>query len=92
MWKEVRVRNDIVRFGFFLLAVSVFLTGGLLAEPSKKKGENKVTMDAMIIEGKIERPEAQMFLVRAGFRYQMLDLQVSFLPKVQEAIFSEDAF
>jgi len=51
-----------------------------------------VTMDAMLLEGKIERPEAQMFLVRAGFRYQMLDLQVSFLPKVQEAIFSEDAF
>ncbi|HSA33299.1 MAG TPA: hypothetical protein P5077_06185 [bacterium] len=86
------MRDDMMRSCFFLLVVLVFLMGDLFADAPKKKGENKVTMDAMLIEGKIERPEAQMFLVRAGFRYQMLDLQVSFLPKVQEAIFSEDAF
>lgn len=86
------MRNDTTHSGFFLLVLFVFLTSALAAEAPKKKAENKVTMDAMLIEGKIERPEAQMFLVRAGFRYQMLDLQVSFLPKVQEAIFSEDAF
>ncbi|MFO7736692.1 MAG: hypothetical protein R6W70_10840 [bacterium] len=44
------------------------------------------------IEGRIQKPEAMYFLQRARFRYEMLNLEMSFIGNIKEAIFKKDAF
>jgi hypothetical protein len=73
-----------------VLAV-LFIGMGLLAAPAQKRPKSFVFKE-IEIKGKIQKPEAMYFLSRARFSYRTLDLQISFVPKVQEAVFSEDAF
>lgn len=44
------------------------------------------------IEGRIQKPEAMYFLQRARFRYEMLNLEISFIGNIKEAVFKKDAF
>ena len=44
------------------------------------------------IQGTIQKPEAIYFLSRARFNYKTLDLNVSFMKKVEEAVHSDAAF
>lgn len=75
-----------------LAALAVLLiSAGLLAAPPQKRPKSFVFKE-IEIKGKIQKPEAMYFLSRARFSYRSLDLQISFVPKVQEALFSEDAF
>ncbi len=75
-----------------LAALAVlFISVGLLAAPTQKRPKSFVFKE-IEIKGKIQKPEAMYFLSRARFSYRTLDLQISFVPKVQEAVFSEDAF
>ncbi len=71
--------------------VILFVAVGLLAAPPAKRPKSFVFKE-IEIKGKIQKPEAMYFLSRARFSYRTLDLKVSFVPKVQEALFSEDAF
>lgn len=62
---------------------------GLYAAPAKKA---KFVFKEIEIKGTIQKPEAIYFLTRAGFNYKMLELNISFLNKVKEAVYKEDAF
>jgi len=79
------MRGVIVGWVGLLVAVVAF------AAPQQQKPRRFVFQE-IEIKGKIQKPEAMYFLSRARFTYRTLDLQVSFVPKVQEAVFSEDAF
>gem|GEM_PF-1619061 len=74
-----------------MLLIVLFMCVGLLAAPTQKRPKSFVFKE-IEIKGKIQKPEAMYFLSRARFSYRTLDLQISFVPKVQEAVFSEDAF
>ncbi len=71
--------------------VILLTTGVLMAGPQQGRPKTFVFQE-IEIKGKIQKPEAMYFLSRAKFVYRTLDLQVDFVPKVREAVFSEDAF
>ncbi len=79
------LRQVIVIMLFLLVAVA------LVAAPQTRRTKSFVFQE-IEIKGKIQKPEAMYFLSRAKFVYRTLDLQVNFVPKVKEAVFSEDAF
>ncbi len=78
------------RFGVSFMLLFVFGTGEVYAAPPAKR--KAFVFKEIEIKGKIQKPEAMYFLSRARFNYKMLDLNVSFLPKVEEAVFKESAF
>ncbi len=75
-----------------MTAVVVLLTAVVLMAGPQPGRPKSFVFQEIEIKGKIQKPEAMYFLSRAKFVYRTLDLQVNFVPKVREAVFSEDAF
>ena len=51
-----------------------------------------IVLEEIEIKGKIQKPEAMYFLSRSRFDYRTLDLDISFVEKVEKALHLEDAF
>ena len=86
------MRKGWARTGRMLVACAVLLTVAAASAAPQPRRSKSFVFQEIEIKGKIQKPEAMYFLSRARFTYRTLDLQVSFVPKVREAVFSEDAF
>ncbi|MBX7113691.1 MAG: hypothetical protein K1X64_05095 [Myxococcaceae bacterium] len=76
-----------------LCAVLVMLSAGALAQdasgaPKKKK---VIRLDAITVEGRIQKPQAFYILQRSNLNFDELSRAESFLPKVEKSI-EKDAF
>ncbi len=78
----------------FTVVFAVFVCALMLLLPSTVEAQKKKTIviEEIKIEGTIQKPEVMTFLSRARFTYRSLELNVSFINKVEEVILSEDAF
>jgi len=74
-----------------VIVIIILIFSALLVAQQKKKGKGLVLED-IDIEGKIQKPEAIYFLSRARFNYKSLNLDISFIKKVKEAVHKDSAF
>ena len=67
------------------------LSGGAAAQKKKRpKPESRViTIDALVVEGKIQKPEAFYILQRSNLNVGALELKRSFIPLIVESVKKE---
>ena len=87
---EYSRRNFVLVKGNFVMFFIVMLIASLLF--SFNVEAKTIVIEEIKIEGTIQKPEVMTFLSRARFTYRSLELNVSFINKVEEVILSEDAF
>ncbi len=75
-------------FKFILLVIMIVIPSGQIFS---QKGRG-IVLEEIEIKGRIQKPEAMYFLSRSRFTYRTLDLDVSFMDKVEKALHVEDAF
>ncbi len=73
---------------------SVFLLAGLLIvfgalAPSTAVAQDYIELDALIVEGQIQRPQAVYIIQRAGLDFGAMAKRESFVGKVTDSIKSE---
>jgi len=71
------------------LILTVTLIGSSLKAQKRRK---PLVLEELKIEGTIQKPEVMTILSRARFTYRTLELDVSFLKKVEKAIHTDEAF
>jgi len=72
---------------FFLLNVIFICVAN--AQTKKRK---TIVIEDIKIEGTIDKPEAIYFLSRARFNYETLNLNISFVNKIRQVIYTDPAF
>jgi hypothetical protein len=75
-------------FSFLILVVVLATPVGYV---SSQQGKG-IVLEEIEIKGKIQKPEAMYFLSRSRFDYRTLDLDISFLDKVEKALHVDEAF
>ncbi len=76
---------------FLICAVLIFiLTPFQVIDAQKKK--QPLVLEELKIEGTIQKPEVMTILSRAKFTYHTLELDVSFMEKVEKALHVDEAF
>lgn len=81
-----------VRIAFATLSLVLALAPGAAAAAEKKGGPRKVLrLDAITVEGKIQKPQAFYILQRSNLNFNELDRVESFLPKVVASV-EKDVF
>jgi hypothetical protein len=81
-----------VRIAFATLSLVLALAPGEASAAEKKGGPRKVLrLDAITVEGKIQKPQAFYILQRSNLNFNELDRVESFLPKVVASV-EKDVF
>lgn len=73
-------------FASLLLASTAFAQEG--GQPKKKK---VIRLDAITVEGRIQKPQAFYILQRSTLNFDELNREESFVPKVEKSV-EKDAF
>jgi hypothetical protein len=83
-----------VQRGWKLLVISLLIVLFLMPvnELEAQKKKQPLVLEELKIEGTIQKPEVMTILSRARFTYRTLDLDVSFMEKVEKAIHADEAF
>jgi ABC-type bacteriocin/lantibiotic exporter with double-glycine peptidase domain len=83
-----------VQGGWKLLIISLLIVLFLMPanELVAQKKKQPLVLEELKIEGTIQKPEVMTILSRARFTYRTLDLDVSFMEKVEKAIHADEAF
>ena len=76
-----------MRCGLVFLVISVALLTTAHAQRKRKKRESRViTIDALVVEGKIQKPEAFYILQRSNLNVEALELKKSFIPLIVDSV------
>ena len=77
----------------WLCAVLVVFSAGAFAQDSSGAPKKKkvIRLDAITVEGRIQKPQAFYILQRSNLNFDELSRAESFLPKVEKSI-EKDAF
>ncbi len=75
-----------MRFLLAALAVTLALPAFAQAQPKKKK---VIRLDAITVEGRIQKPQAFYILQRSNLNFDELNRAESFIPKVEQSIDKE---
>jgi hypothetical protein len=76
---------------FLICAVLIFILTPFQTVDAQKKRQPLV-LEELKIEGTIQKPEVMTILSRAKFTYHTLELDVSFMEKVEKALHVDEAF
>jgi len=75
-----------VLFGLLLVAMSATAS---LAQDAKKRQPRVIQLEEIIIEGRVQKPNAFYILNRSNLGYEVLELRTSFLRKVVRSVQKE---
>jgi hypothetical protein len=76
---------------FLICAVLIFILTPFQTVDAQKK-KQPLVLEELKIEGTIQKPEVMTILSRAKFTYHTLELDVSFMEKVEKALHVDEAF
>jgi hypothetical protein len=68
------------------LAVALVATQHAVAQETGKKKKAVIRLDAITVEGKIQKPQAFYILQRSNLNFDDLNRVESFLPKVVQSV------
>jgi hypothetical protein len=73
-----------------LIAISIgllFLVGSInKAEAQSRSGRKVIRLEAIKVEGRIQKPQAFYVLQRSSLNFEGLELKQSFIPKIFKSI------
>jgi len=75
-----------VLVGLLLVAMSATTS---LAQDAKKRQPRVIQLEEIIIEGRVQKPNAFYILNRSNLGYEVLELRTSFLRKVVRSVQKE---
>lgn len=67
----------------FLIVAIVLVAGAARAQSSERK---VIRLEAIKVEGRIQKPQAFYILQRSNLNFEGLDLKQSFIPKIVESV------
>ena len=70
----------------FLLSLTVTLTGGAVAAAEVPAPRKVLRLEAIKVEGRIQKPQAFYILQRSTLNFEALELKESFVPKILKSI------
>ena len=78
---------------FVLIAASVLLASSALAQDQGAAAKKKkvIRLDAITVEGRIQKPQAFYILQRSTLNFDELNRAETFVPKVEKSV-EKDAF
>jgi hypothetical protein len=71
-----------------LLLVSLSMTDAL-AQDAKKRRPKVIQLEEIVIEGRVQKPNAFYILNRSNLGYEVLELRTSFIRKVVRSVQEE---
>ncbi len=76
----------------WLLIVTLFLAStSAMAQAAPAKKKKVIRLDALTVEGRIQKPQAFYILQRSTLNFDELNRAESFIPKVEKSV-EKDAF
>lgn len=72
-----------------LCAAVAVLCSSLAAHAQEKKKKKVIRLEAITVEGRIQKPQAFYILHRSNLNFDELNRSESFLPKVQKSVEKE---
>lgn len=79
---------------WLLLSTLLLTTTGAMAQapaPAAAKKKKVIRLDALTVEGRIQKPQAFYILQRSTLNFDELNRAESFIPKVEKSV-EKDAF
>ncbi len=70
-------------------SLSIALVSAGLAQEPKKRQPRVIQLEEIVIEGRVQKPNAFYILNRSNLGYEVLELRTSFLRKVVESVQKE---
>jgi len=58
-------------------------------EKGKKKGGGPIVLDEIVIEGRVQKPQAFYILQRSSFGYKIMDLEVKYTDAIVDSVKDE---
>lgn len=83
-WQKVlaKVGCDAINIGVLVAAIVVFSSTAW----GQSKGRKVIRLEAIKVEGRIQKPQAFYILQRSNLNFEGLELKKSFLPKIVESV------
>jgi len=73
-----------------ILALGVAWGGVALAQDKgKKKGSGPVVLEEIVIEGRVQKPQAFYILQRSNFGFQVMELKTEYIDDIKESVKDE---
>lgn len=74
-----------------LLSAAAFAQDAAAPAPAAAKKKKVIRLDAITVEGRIQKPQAFYILQRSSLNFDELNRTESFIPKVEKSV-DKDAF
>jgi len=71
-----------------LIFTSLWMSAAL-AQDAKKRQPRVIQLEEIVIEGRVQKPNAFYILNRSNLGYEVLELRTSFLPKIVRSVQKE---
>ena len=74
-----------------ILITGALVTGGaaLAQDKGKKKGSGPVVLAEIVIEGRVQKPQAFYILQRSNFGFQIMELKTEYIDDIKESVKDE---
>jgi hypothetical protein len=86
-----RLQYFLARQGLITIIIGIFLCVGLGAAEAQRRGRRRkiIRLEAIKVEGRIQKPQAFYVLQRSSLNFEGLELKQSFIPKIVKSIEKE---
>ncbi len=74
-----------------ILSIAVFSSLALAQDPGAAKKKKVIRLDAITVEGRIQKPQAFYILQRSTLNFDELNRAETFVPKVEKSV-EKDVF
>jgi len=83
-------KNLLARGAFVAIIISILFSGyGLTDVYAQGRGRRVIRLEAIKVEGRIQKPQAFYVLQRSSLNFEGLELKQSFIPKIVKSIEKE---
>ena len=73
----------------WIMTIAAVIGFSMLSSVARAQGKNVIRLEAIKVEGRIQKPQAFYILQRSTLNFESLELKQSFIPKVLKSIDKE---
>jgi hypothetical protein len=68
------------------LALALVATAGAAQAQEKKKGSGPVILEEIVIEGRVQKPQAFYILQRSNFGFKVMELKTDYMEDIKDSV------
>jgi hypothetical protein len=72
-----------------ILALVAMTWAGAAPAQGKKKGSGPVILEEIVIEGRVQKPQAFYILQRSNFGFQVMELKTAYIDDIKDSVKDE---